>query len=332
MPSIRRWFATLCGTSCPHTTAQVRGAAEIWCRGRSEVVLARFLASLCTPDTGLPVEVATGVPLEDCLGASSVGAAAAGSRPRRRCNPSGRPLVSSGEPFPGSWYGGLRRRHGDAAGAEALRRRPPPWGWAEVCALDSSVGRPSACSSREPAPGETAMIGPEFSQVLSVAACGDEEALAALARPAAPRAAVLRRCLAGCRRGSRLRDVARRGPGHRALPYRAGVSGFGVHHRPPRSARQVAPRCPPADGGPCRRRSDGAGGAGRPGRRRRGGVLHQGRAGGGRHLPADQAEAIVLRVVAGLDVDRVAAIMDKRPGTVRVLTHRGAPPAGRAPR
>jgi RNA polymerase sigma-70 factor, ECF subfamily len=40
-------------------------------------------------------------------------------------------------------------------------------------------------------------------------------------------------------------------------------------------------------------------------------------------LPADQAEAVVLRVVAGLDVDRVAAIMDKRPGTVRVLTHRG---------
>ena len=40
-------------------------------------------------------------------------------------------------------------------------------------------------------------------------------------------------------------------------------------------------------------------------------------------LPAGQAEAIVLRVVAGLDVDRVAAIMDKRPGTVRVLTHRG---------
>jgi RNA polymerase sigma-70 factor (ECF subfamily) len=40
-------------------------------------------------------------------------------------------------------------------------------------------------------------------------------------------------------------------------------------------------------------------------------------------LPADQAEAVMLRVVAGLDVDRVAAIMDKRPGTVRVLTHRG---------
>ena len=40
-------------------------------------------------------------------------------------------------------------------------------------------------------------------------------------------------------------------------------------------------------------------------------------------LPADQAEAVMLRVVAGLDVERVAAIMDKRPGTVRVLTHRG---------
>jgi RNA polymerase sigma-70 factor, ECF subfamily len=40
-------------------------------------------------------------------------------------------------------------------------------------------------------------------------------------------------------------------------------------------------------------------------------------------LPPDQAEAIVLRVVAGLGVDQVAAIMGKRPGTVRVLTHRG---------
>jgi RNA polymerase sigma-70 factor, ECF subfamily len=40
-------------------------------------------------------------------------------------------------------------------------------------------------------------------------------------------------------------------------------------------------------------------------------------------LPPDQAEAIVLRVVAGLAVDEVAGIMGKRPGTVRVLTHRG---------
>ena len=40
-------------------------------------------------------------------------------------------------------------------------------------------------------------------------------------------------------------------------------------------------------------------------------------------LPPDQAEAIVLRVVAGLEVQRVAELMGKRPGTVRVLTHRG---------
>jgi RNA polymerase sigma-70 factor, ECF subfamily len=40
-------------------------------------------------------------------------------------------------------------------------------------------------------------------------------------------------------------------------------------------------------------------------------------------LPPGQAEAIVLRVVAGLDVNQVAEIMDKRPNTVRVLTHRG---------
>ena len=40
-------------------------------------------------------------------------------------------------------------------------------------------------------------------------------------------------------------------------------------------------------------------------------------------LPAGQAEAIVLRVVAGLEVNQVAEIMDRRPNTVRVLTHRG---------
>ncbi len=40
-------------------------------------------------------------------------------------------------------------------------------------------------------------------------------------------------------------------------------------------------------------------------------------------LPTDQAEAVALRVVAGLEVSRVAEIMDKQPGTVRVLTHRG---------
>jgi RNA polymerase sigma-70 factor, ECF subfamily len=39
-------------------------------------------------------------------------------------------------------------------------------------------------------------------------------------------------------------------------------------------------------------------------------------------LPPDQAEVILLRVVAGLEVAEVAAITGKRPGTVRVLAHR----------
>ena len=42
-----------------------------------------------------------------------------------------------------------------------------------------------------------------------------------------------------------------------------------------------------------------------------------------RTLPSDQAEVILLRVLGGLDVGRVAAIMGKRPGTIRVLQHRG---------
>jgi len=40
-------------------------------------------------------------------------------------------------------------------------------------------------------------------------------------------------------------------------------------------------------------------------------------------LPPDQAEVLLLRVVADLDVATVAAMTGKRPGTVRVLAHRG---------
>lgn len=39
-------------------------------------------------------------------------------------------------------------------------------------------------------------------------------------------------------------------------------------------------------------------------------------------LPADQAEIVLLRVVAGLPVDDVARVTGRRPGTVRVLQHR----------
>jgi RNA polymerase sigma-70 factor (ECF subfamily) len=40
-------------------------------------------------------------------------------------------------------------------------------------------------------------------------------------------------------------------------------------------------------------------------------------------LPDEQAEVILLRVVAGLDTARVAQIVGTRPGNVRVLQHRG---------
>lgn len=40
-------------------------------------------------------------------------------------------------------------------------------------------------------------------------------------------------------------------------------------------------------------------------------------------LPVDQAEAVLLRHVAGLDVARTAEVLDKRPGAVRVAAHRG---------
>jgi RNA polymerase sigma-70 factor, ECF subfamily len=40
-------------------------------------------------------------------------------------------------------------------------------------------------------------------------------------------------------------------------------------------------------------------------------------------LSADQAEAVSLRIVAGLDVSSVATIMGRSAGSVRVLCHRG---------
>jgi RNA polymerase sigma-70 factor, ECF subfamily len=42
-----------------------------------------------------------------------------------------------------------------------------------------------------------------------------------------------------------------------------------------------------------------------------------------RKLPRDQAEAVLLRHVAGLDVARTAKVLGKRSGAVRVAAHRG---------
>lgn len=40
-------------------------------------------------------------------------------------------------------------------------------------------------------------------------------------------------------------------------------------------------------------------------------------------LPRDQAEAVLLRVVMGLDAKAAAVVLGKRPGSVRVAAHRG---------
>jgi RNA polymerase sigma-70 factor (ECF subfamily) len=40
-------------------------------------------------------------------------------------------------------------------------------------------------------------------------------------------------------------------------------------------------------------------------------------------LPQDQAEAVVLRVVVGLDAKSAAKVLGKRPGAVRTAAHRG---------
>ncbi|WP_181766300.1 RNA polymerase sigma factor [Streptomyces albidus (ex Kaewkla and Franco 2022)] len=40
-------------------------------------------------------------------------------------------------------------------------------------------------------------------------------------------------------------------------------------------------------------------------------------------LPQDQAEAVVLRVVVGLDAKSAAEVLGKRPGAVRTAAHRG---------
>jgi RNA polymerase sigma-70 factor (ECF subfamily) len=40
-------------------------------------------------------------------------------------------------------------------------------------------------------------------------------------------------------------------------------------------------------------------------------------------LPTDQAEAVMLRIVAGLDVNTTAQILGKRPGAIRIATMRG---------
>jgi RNA polymerase sigma-70 factor (ECF subfamily) len=49
-------------------------------------------------------------------------------------------------------------------------------------------------------------------------------------------------------------------------------------------------------------------------------------------LPPEQAEMVMLRVVAGLDVATVAELVGKKPGAVRVAVHRALKSLARDPR
>ena len=51
-----------------------------------------------------------------------------------------------------------------------------------------------------------------------------------------------------------------------------------------------------------------------------------------RTLPPAQAEMVMLRVVAGLDVQQVADLVGKKPGAVRVAVHRALRSLSRDPR
>lgn len=42
-----------------------------------------------------------------------------------------------------------------------------------------------------------------------------------------------------------------------------------------------------------------------------------------RELPAHQAEIILLRILADLDIETVARIVGRSPGAVRIAAHRG---------
>jgi RNA polymerase sigma-70 factor (ECF subfamily) len=48
-----------------------------------------------------------------------------------------------------------------------------------------------------------------------------------------------------------------------------------------------------------------------------------------RHLPADQADVVLLRVVAGLSAEHVAEVLGRSTGSVRVLQHRALKKLGR---
>jgi RNA polymerase sigma-70 factor, ECF subfamily len=169
------------------------------------------------------------------------------------------------------------------------------------------------------------VIGPEFPAVLAAAATGDEDAFGRLWQDLQPRllryflvaAPAVAEDLASETWLGVVRGIGRfRGgePAFRAWVFT--IARHGVLDWRRRAARRVTEDLPAAGQAELAAPDDPAADA-------LAGLSTRAALGLVATLPADQAEAIVLRVVAGLEVERVAAIMGKRPGTVRVLTHRG---------
>ena len=173
--------------------------------------------------------------------------------------------------------------------------------------------------------GETVTLGPRFPEVLAAAQRGEEVAFAALYRDLNP--LVLRYLAAHDRRGSddlaaETWLAAARGLGrftgaeeafrgwiftiaHRRLIEHWRHNG----HRPAEvlSSDPAPSVCAPDD-------TEGSGLAHLTGQEAVSLVCSL--------LPPDQADVVLLRVLAGLDASQVAEILGKRPGTVRVLQHR----------
>ena len=168
------------------------------------------------------------------------------------------------------------------------------------------------------------MIGPSFAAVLEAAAAGDEAAFGSILRDLQPR---LLRYLDGMAPGAGedlasetwLRVVPQLGRfsgDERA--FRAWVFTVARHRAVDRWRRRARRRddLVPADALADLPATDDPAGAAVDAISSRAAVALIAT------LPPDQAEVVLLRVVAGLEVAEVAAITGKRPGNVRVLAHR----------
>ncbi len=173
------------------------------------------------------------------------------------------------------------------------------------------------------------MMGTSFPTVFERTRDGDPSAFASLwheYQPVAPPLPARDHPRRG--RGCRVGDVGRGGHlDHTLRRRRDCVPRVALHRRPPPRVdhfrRESRRPSVPIDPAVALHRVDRR--AGRRPRRRRGGAgsTPRPRCSASPNFPPANATAVMLRAIAGLDVAHAAAIMGKRPGTVRVLAHRG---------